>query len=66
MLLHELMEHVNDNTVVEIFCCNTGDRIATYDGKDSIPECYNGMPITDVFTGVSGNTPTLCIEIDTY
>ena len=57
--LEELLWLVNDSTVVEICSAETFDVIATYDGKDSIPEKYNDCEIADVF--VSDNK--LCIEI---
>lgn len=59
MSLEELIWNVNDNTVVNIYSAETNDIIASYDGKDSIPEEYNECEVTDVF--VDGNH--LCIEI---
>lgn len=59
MTLDELLWHINDSTVITIFTIN-GIRLATYDGKDSIPEEYNDMDVTDIF--VEGNA--LCIEVD--
>ena len=63
MILDELLDSINDNTVVEIFDAETAERIGTYDGKDSLPEEYNDWNVTDIFTGMSGKTPTLCIAI---
>ena len=60
MTLDELLWRVNDNTVVKLFGIGSGMEIATYDGKDSIPEKYNNYDVTDIF--VERNT--LCIEID--
>lgn len=68
MTLYDILELVNDNTCVEIFSAETCERIATYDGKESIPEEYNDCEVTDIFTGVArphiNQVPTLCIEID--
>ena len=69
MTLYDISELINDNTCVEIFSAETCERIATYDGKESIPEEYNDCEITDIFTG-SAMIPhrmqvaTLCIEIE--
>ena len=60
MTLEELLWQVNDSTVVKIFSAETGNEIATYDGKDSIPEDLNNFDVTDIF--VSENT--LCVEVE--
>ena len=60
MQLEELLWLVNDNTVVQIYSAETNDLLAEYDGKDAIPEEYNGNEVTDIF--VNGNV--LCIEIE--
>ena len=64
MTLEELLNMINDNSVVEIYRCDTAECIGTYDGKDSLPERYGDCEITDIFTGMTGKTSTLCIEID--
>ena len=67
MTLYERLEDVNDNTVIQVFVeC---ECIATYDGKESIPEEYNDCEVVDVFTGVTmlphkKQVPTLCYEIE--
>ena len=62
MTLEEILWLVNDNTVVNIYDSETNNLIATYDGKNSIPEELNGCEIaTDIFV----NDNCLCIEIDT-
>ena len=68
MILEELLNTINDNTVVEVYRCDTAECIGVYDGKDSIPERYGNCEITDIFAGVAenGRTPTLCIEIDVF
>ena len=60
MTLDDLLWRVNDNTVVKLFGISNLMEIATYDGKDSIPEEYNNCDVTDIF--VDGNA--LCVEID--
>ena len=69
MTLYDLLETVNDNTVVQVFSSETCECIATYDGKESIPEEYDNCEVTDIFTGVAmlphkKQVPTLCIEIE--
>lgn len=58
MDLEQLLWVVNDSTVVEIYNTNQ-ELIATYDGKDSVPEELNYFDVVDVF--VEANK--LCIEI---
>ena len=60
MTLYEIAEIINDNTVVVIYSATTNDVIATYDGKESIPEHFMDCNVTDLF--VDNNK--LCIEID--
>ena len=64
MTLYELLELTNDSTTIEIFQSSTAERLGTYDGKSEVPEWWHDDEVTDVFTGMNGNTPTLCIEID--
>ena len=59
MLLEELLFNVNDNTIVDIYSADTREIIATYDGKDSIPEELNDFEITDIFA----ERNHLCVEI---
>lgn len=59
MTLEELLWNVNENTIVCIYDAESNDLLATYDGKDSIPEKYDFCEVTDIF--VDGNK--LCIEI---
>lgn len=59
MNLEELLWKVNDSTVVDIYSSDTNEIIASYDGKDSIPEELNDCEVEDIF--VEGNR--LCIEI---
>jgi len=61
MQLEELLWLVNENTIVQIYSAESNDLLAEYDGKESIPEIYNGNEVTDIFT--NGNV--LCIEIET-
>lgn len=58
--LSEILNLVNDNTVVDIYSAETYDIIASYDGRDSIPEDYDDCIVTDIF--VTDNK--LCIEIE--
>ena len=58
--LEEILWLVNDNTIVEIYSAETNDVIATYDGKESIPEEYNFCEVTDI----SVDDNKLCIEIE--
>lgn len=58
--LYDLLQFVNDSTYVVIFAALTGEPIAEYDGKDSIPDCYMDENITDIFV----DNGKLCIEID--
>lgn len=60
MTLYELADYINDSTVVEIFAACTGEGIAVYDGKESIPDRYMDEEVTDVFV----STNRLCVEID--
>ena len=60
MEAYELFELINDNTIVDIYSAETCEIIATYDGKESIPEWVNVCGVTDIF--VDNNH--LCIEID--
>ena len=59
MILDELLWVINDSTVVDVYSAGTNEVIASYDGKESIPEELNECEVTDVF--VDGNH--LCIEI---
>ena len=59
MTLEELLWYINDSTIVAI-CSINGIRLATYDGKDSIPEEYNDLSVTDILV----NENALCIEVD--
>lgn len=59
MILEELLWNVNDNTIVDIYSSDTNEIIASYDGKENIPEELNDFEVTDIF--VEGNH--LCIEI---
>ena len=61
-MLFELLEKINDSTCVDIYAACTGELIARYDGKDSIPDCYGDEEVTDIF--VDREKGTLCIEID--
>lgn len=58
--LYDLSQLINDSTFVIIFAACTGEEIARYDGKDSIPDRYMDETVTDIF--VTDNM--LCIEID--
>ena len=64
MTLYDLLDTINDNTVIEVFQSSTAERIGTYDGKENIPEWWNDDEITDIFTGMVDGKPTLCIEIN--
>lgn len=48
MILYELLEVINDSTFVKIY---DGEQnyIASYDGKESIPESFNEFEINDIF-----------------
>ncbi len=60
MDLYEICEYINDNTVVEIYAACTNERIALYNGKDSIPIRYMDERVTDI----SVHENRLRIEID--
>ena len=60
MTLEELLYYVNDSTFIKVFSAASGNEIATYDGKDSLPEDINGYEVTDIF--VDGTA--LCVEIE--
>ena len=70
--LYDLSQLINDGTYVVIFAACTGEPIAEYDGKDSIPDYYMDEIVTDIFTdfviseykGHKRYYSVLCIEID--
>ena len=66
MTLYDLLDAINDSTVVVVFRADTAERIDTYDGKENIPEWFGDDEVTDIFTGFDSykKIPTLCIEID--
>lgn len=47
MLLYELLEFINDNSIVRLYDCHA-ECIATYDGKDSIDEKFNEREVWDI------------------
>lgn len=59
MELEELLWVINDNTIVDIYSADTNEVIASYDGKENIPEELNDCEVQYIF--VEGNH--LCIEI---
>ena len=59
--LYDLSLLINDSTYVVIFAACTGEPIAEYDGKDSIPDYYMDDIVTDIFVD---DNKKLCIEID--
>lgn len=59
--LYDLSQLINDSTYVVIFAACTGEPIAEYDGKDSIPDYYMDEIVTDIFVD---DNKKLCIEID--
>ena len=63
MTLYDIIDLINDNTVIEVFDADTSERHATYDGKSELPDWLNDCDVTDIFTGMSNNVPTLCIEM---
>ena len=63
MTLYEILDLINESTVVEVFDSATYERYATYEGKENIPDWLLDCDITDIFTGMSDKTPTLCIEL---
>ena len=58
--LYDLATLINDSTYVVIFAACTGEPIAEYDGKESIPDRYMDENVTDIFV----DNGKLCIEID--
>ena len=60
MVLEELLWVINENTIVQVYSAESNDLLAEYDGKNAIPEIYNGNEVADIFT--NGNA--LCIEIE--
>lgn len=65
MLLYELLEYINDNSVITIWDANH-NCICHYDGKDSIDEFYGDFEVMDIFpdTCCGGRIPCIGIEID--
>lgn len=59
--LYDLATLINDSTYVVIFAACTGEPIAEYDGKESIPDRYMDEIVTDIFVE---DNKKLCIEID--
>lgn len=59
--LYDLSTLINDSTYVVIFAACTGESIAEYDGKESIPDRYMDEIVTDIFVE---DNKKLCIEID--
>ena len=60
LTLNEIIETINDSCVIDIYSATTNDLIATYDGKDNIPDRFMYCEVTDLF--VDNNK--LCIEIE--
>ena len=55
MTLQDIYDSVNDTVNIKLFDSN-GNLLAVYDGRNSIPEMYNGclvMPGSLTFTGTS-------------
>ena len=48
MLLYELLEVINDSAFVKIYDAEQ-NYIASYDGKESIPESFNDFEVNDIF-----------------
>ena len=66
MILSDLLDTINDNTVVEIYRAENAELVGIYDGKENIPKWFEDDEVTDIFTGFDSykKIPTLCIEID--
>ena len=60
MTLYDLLQFVNDSTMITLFRAEDGCEIGTY-GKDEIDYDLTDYEVTDIF--VDGNK--LCIEIET-
>lgn len=60
LTLYEIADTINDNCIVDVYSATTNDLIATYDGKENIPEHFMDCDVTDLF--VDNNK--LCVEID--
>lgn len=60
LTLYEIADTINDSCVVDVYSATTNDLIATYDGKENIPEHFMDCDVTDLF--VDNNK--LCVEID--
>ena len=69
MTLYDLLQLVNDSTIIDIFAECTGTCIGEYNGKDDVPDRYQDEEVTDIFTAIdnaseqSSGYSTLCIEI---
>lgn len=68
MTLYDLIQLVNENCIVDVYSASTNERIAIYDGRDSIDEEFNDCEVTDIFTGITESIgikpiPILCVEI---
>lgn len=49
LILFDLLQYITDETTVCIW--RNGDLLGTYDGKDSIDECYNFETVLSVSAG---------------
>ena len=61
MMLFELLERVNESCIVDIYAACTNEKIASYDGKDDVPDRLQDDEVTDIFVEMGNH---LCIEID--
>lgn len=63
MYLEELLELINENTVINIWS-NNQELVATYDGRESIPEKYNYCEILDIFADMTSYINCIGIELN--
>ena len=64
--LYELLERVNESTVITLFRAEDGCEIGTYDWRPDIPDELTDCEVTDIFVDPrSGADHVLCIEIET-
>lgn len=71
MILDELLQIINESTIVILYDAHQ-EILATYDGKESIPEYYNEFNVNDIFADNYHNRINHCkisaigIELEFY
>lgn len=60
MTLEELMDYVNESSIIQLYSAVTFDKIGEYEYWSDIPEPCFDAEVTDIFV----ENGKLCIEID--